>query len=70
MSMVLLADLKEPDQTDEQKRGKIAQSLREFLADALNLAQFLIQKNTDPDTMRMFMEDAGVSYDGKSKKFK
>jgi hypothetical protein len=55
---------------DDSQVEAIAEAMRSHTADALNISQFLLAKNADPDTIRIFIEDYGITFDGKSKKFK
>lgn len=54
---------------DDSQVKTITEVFRQHTIDTLNVAQFLLNKQADPDTIRMFIEDFGVSYDGKAKKF-
>jgi len=54
----------------EEQASSISEVIKSHTADALNVSQFLLASNADPDTVRVFIEDYGVSFDGKTKKFK
>lgn len=55
---------------DDVQAQTISEVIRSHTADALNVSQFLLATNADPDTVRVFIEDYGVTFDGKAKKFK
>lgn len=48
----------------------IQEALRNYCVETINVAKHLIEKREDPDTVRKFIEPHGLTYDGKSKKFK
>jgi hypothetical protein len=70
MAKVLLADLSNPNSSEDEKRTMIAQAMREYTVECLNLAQYLRDSNVEMEIARGIMETKGISYDGKSKKFK
>jgi hypothetical protein len=49
---------------------EIELAMRSYAADTLNVAKTLIEKRESPETIRKFIEPHGVSFDGKTKKFK
>ena len=55
---------------DEEKASLIEGAMKSFAVDVLNLAQYLRDKNIEMETARDIMEGYGVTFDGKSKKFK
>lgn len=55
---------------DESKLKTIEQAMRNFSADTVNVAMALIDKREKPEVIRKFIEPHGLTYDGKSKKFK
>lgn len=55
---------------DDTQAASITDVIRSHTADALNVSQFLLATNADPDSIRVFIEDYGVTFDGKTKKFK
>jgi hypothetical protein len=65
-AIVLLNRLELPD----DKIILIEQAMRSFAADTLNVAKTLIEKRENPETIRKFIEPHGITFDGKSKKFK
>lgn len=69
VATVLNTELKEPDLTDDQRKAKIADAVRIFAADMLNLNQMLREKSLDPEAAREIMEQQGLDYSGKTRKF-
>lgn len=55
---------------EDEKAALIETAMRSFAVDVLNLAQYLRDKNIEMETARDIMEGYGVTFDGKSKKFK
>lgn len=55
---------------EDDQYNAILEGLKSYAVTVLNLAQYLREKNVDMDTARGIMEGHGISYDGKSKKFK
>lgn len=66
---VLNADLKEPEITDDQRKAKIADAIKTYAADMLNLRQLLADKKIEGEDARDLMEQQGLEYSGKTKKF-
>ena len=54
----------------DEKAVVIEQTMRSYTIDILNIAQYLRDKNVDMDTSRGILEGHGITFDGKSKKFK
>lgn len=69
VAQVLNAELKEPDLSEEARKEKISIAVKTFAADMLNLLQMLRDKNVDQDAARELMEQQGMEYSGKTKKF-
>lgn len=69
VATVLNAELKEPDLTDDQRKAKIGEAVRMFAADMLNLNQMLRDKNLEAEASREIMEQQGLDYSGKTRKF-
>lgn len=69
-AQVLNTDLKNPELTDDKRKEIIANEMREFSADLMNITQYLLSKNMDWETQRDIVEGYGIGYDGKTKKFK
>lgn len=69
VATVLNAELKEADLTDETRKFRIAEAVRTFAADMLNLNQMLREKSLDPEAAREIMEQQGLDYSGKTRKF-
>lgn len=69
VATVLNAELKEPDLTEETRKAKIAYAIRIFAADMLNLNQMLRDKNCEAEAAREIMEQQGLDYSGKTRKF-
>lgn len=55
---------------EDDKAPLLEMAMRSYAADMLNLAQYLRDKNIEMETARDIMEGHGITYDGKSKKFK
>lgn len=45
-------------------------AMRTYAVDALNIAKPIIERRESPENVRRFMQQTGISYDGKSKEFK
>jgi hypothetical protein len=70
IAKALLADVQNPELTDEQKRAVISESVREFTSEMINLVVYLKDEGLDTDTIRGLMETQGILYDGRTNKFK
>lgn len=53
----------------ENKEEVLQEGIKSFASDALNLFQYLRTKNVDEDAAHFIMEQQGVDYNPKSKKF-
>lgn len=69
VATVLNADLKDIELSEEGRKAKIAEAVRMFAADMLNLNQMLREKSLDPEAAREIMEQQGLDYSGKTRKF-
>lgn len=47
----------------------IKDGLKSYAADSLNLLQLFRDKNLDPETIREMMEQHGLDFNGKTKKY-
>lgn len=64
-SKVLLADMEKA----ENKEQALKEGLKSFAADVLNLVQFLRAKNVDEEAARDIVQQEGMDYNLKTKKF-
>jgi hypothetical protein len=62
--------LKSAQGLSEDQAKAVTDVIRSHTADALNAGQMLLAISNDPDHIRGFIEDYGVTFDGKAKKFR
>lgn len=53
----------------ENKEEVLKTGMKSFTSDALNLNLLLKEKNVDPEIAREMMEQLGLDYSGKTRKF-
>lgn len=69
IARALLSDLSDESKSPEEKRTIIAESLKSYGAEVVNLGIYLTQKQLEPDMIREIMEPHGLEFDGKKKRF-
>ena len=69
LAAVLNADLKDIDMTDDQRKERIAAAIKEATVEFLNIHQFFRNLNVSDDTMKEIIENEGLGFNLKTKKF-
>jgi len=69
LAAVLNADLKDDSLTDDQRKDRIASSIKEAVVEFLNVHQFFRNLNVSDDTMKEIIENEGLGFNLKTKKF-
>jgi len=68
LAAVLNADLKDASLTDDQRKERIAAAIKEAV-EFLNIHQFFRNLNVSDDTMKEIIENEGLGFNLKTKKF-
>lgn len=69
LAAVLNADLKDASLTDDQRKERIAAAIKEATVEFLNIHQFFRSINVSDDTMKDIIENEGLRFNLKTKKF-
>lgn len=70
VAKAILADVKNPDIPDDKKMETIEDSMKAFAVECVNLLQYLKDNNIAPEVVAGIMENQGITWDGRAKKFK
>lgn len=70
IAKAILADVKNPDISDEQKMLTIVEDMKVYAVESLNLLQYLKENNIAPEVIIGLMATQGFDFDGRTKKFK
>jgi len=70
IAKAILADVKNPDISDEQKMLTIQEGMKVYAVESVNLLQYLKENNIAPEVIAGIMGSQGFDYDGRTKKYK
>lgn len=70
IAKAILADVKNPDIPDDKKMETIEEGMKVFAIESVNLLQYLKENNITPEVIAGIMDSQGITWDGRTKKFK